>query len=57
MCSRFCRRGLPRIAEVDADDDDSDDDDGENGDDGKNDDNPTSENLGLSSTFIFKEFL
>ena len=51
MCSRFCRRGLPRIAEVDADDDDSDDDDGENGDD------PTSEYLGLSSTFIFKEFL
>ena len=51
MCSRSCRRGLPRIAEVDDDDDDSD------GDDGKNDDNPTSENLGLSSTLIFKEFL
>ena len=51
MCSRFCRRGSPRIAEVDADDDDSDDDDGENYDD------PTSKKLGLSSTFIFKEFL
>ena len=51
MCSRFCRRGLPRIAEVDADDDDDIDDDG------VNDDDPTSENLGLSSTFIFKEFL
>ena len=49
MCSRSCRRGLPRIAEVDDDDDDSDDD--------ENDDDPTSENLGLSSTFIFKEFL
>ena len=51
MCSKSCRRGSPRIAEVDADDDDSDDDDDEN------DDDPTSENLGLSSTFIFKKFL
>ena len=56
MCSRSCRRGLPRIAEVDADDDDGDDDDIDD-DDGENDDDPTSENLGLSSTFFFKEFL